>query len=253
MKKFRLAALALAGALSFTLLAACSGGGEAAPETTPPASTEPVESAEPTEPVEPTVIPDPSPEATEPAAGEESPAPDGGTPADPGSSGPSRPETPESSQPPAQTPQASPSQEPSAEPSQEPEPSEAPGSSVVQSVWNDIAALDIPSLADVDAATLTALYGIDSADLEEYVCKIPLMNVQATEFFIAQVKDGRMDAVKAGVEARQADLEAQWSQYLPDQLELVEGYQLVINGNYILFAISEYASDAVSVFNSYTK
>lgn len=255
MKKFRVTALVLAGALSLTLLAACSGGNDdAAPETTPPAVTEPAE----TEPVE--TQPVETPEATEPAGGEETPAPGGDTPADPGSSDSSQPETPESSQPaqkpqtsPSQKPQNSPSQQPSASPSQEPDSSTAPESSVVQSVWNDISALGIPSLTDVDAATLSALYGIDSADLEEYVCKIPLMNVQATEFFIAKVKDGKMDTVKSAVESRQADLEAQWSQYLPDQLELVQGYQLVVNGNYILFAISEYASDAVSIFNSYTK
>ena len=52
--------------------------------------------------------------------------------------------------------------------------------------------------------------------------------------------------------ARPADLEAQWSSYLPAQLELVQNYQLVINGNYILFAVSEYAEEAVEIFNSYT-
>ena len=48
---------------------------------------------------------------------------------------------------------------------------------------------------DVDADTLSALYGIDAADLEEYICKMPMMSVQATEFFIAKVKDGKLDAV----------------------------------------------------------
>ena len=123
---------------------------------------------------------------------------------------------------------------------------------VVQSTWNAISQLDIPSLSDVDAETLSALYGISTDDLVSYVCKMPAISVQATEFFIAEVKDGKMDAVKAAVEKRQADLVQQWSQYLPEQLELVENYQLVTSGNYILFAISEYADQAVSAFNSYT-
>ncbi|OUQ80486.1 DUF4358 domain-containing protein [Flavonifractor sp. An10] len=123
---------------------------------------------------------------------------------------------------------------------------------VVQSTWNAISQLDIPSLSDVDAETLSALYGINTDDLVSYVCKMPAISVQATEFFIAEVKDGKMDAVKAAVEKRQADLVQQWSQYLPEQLELVENYQLVTSGNYILFAISEYADQAVSAFNSYT-
>ena len=123
----------------------------------------------------------------------------------------------------------------------------------VQSTWNDISKLDIPSLTDLDDATLTALYGIDPADLDSYLCKMPMVNVQATEFFIAKVKDGKMDTVKAAVEKRQDDLEAQWSQYLPEQLELVQNYKLVTNGNYILFAVSEYADQAVTAFNTYTK
>lgn len=106
---------------------------------------------------------------------------------------------------------------------------------------------------DVDADTLSALYGIDTADLEDYICKMPMMSVQATEFFIAKVKDGKLDAVKAALEQRQKDLEEQWSQYLPAQLELVQNYKLVSNGNYILFAVSESAPDAVSAFNAYTK
>lgn len=33
----------------------------------------------------------------------------------------------------------------------------------------------------------------------------------------------------------------------------MKNYKLVTNGNYVLFAISEYADDAVTIFNSYTK
>ena len=105
----------------------------------------------------------------------------------------------------------------------------------------------------MDDATLSAMYGINASDLEEYVCMMPLMGVHSTEFFIAKVKDGKMDTVKAGIAKRQADLDAQWSQYLPEQYELVKNYKLVTNGNYVLFAISEYADDAVTIFNSYTK
>lgn len=108
-------------------------------------------------------------------------------------------------------------------------------------------------MSAADSEILSALYGIDSADLEEYVCQIPLMNVQATEFFLAKVVDGKMDTVKAAVQNRQAALEEQWSLYLPEQLELVQNYKLITNGNYILFAVS-YEADAVAeIFNRYTK
>lgn len=124
---------------------------------------------------------------------------------------------------------------------------------MVQAVWDGISEIELPSLMDVDAETLSTLYGIDSADLKEFICKIPFMNVQATEFFIAQVADGRMDAVKAAVESRQASLEEQWSWYLPEQYELVQNYKLVTNGDYILFAICYDADQVVSIFNDCTK
>ena len=226
----RILSLALAGVLSLGLLTACGGNQEPAPETDTPAVESPSASpeTEPTPTPEETVLPETTPPA------EESP-----------------------SEEPSDTPSAKPSTPPSSAPSTKPTPTPAPVEpeptvDVVQSTWNAISQLDIPSLSDVDAETLSALYGISTDDLVSYVCKMPAISVQATEFFIAEVKDGKMDAVKAAVEKRQADLVQQWSQYLPEQLELVENYQLVTSGNYILFAISEYADQAVSAFNSYT-
>ena len=230
----RILSLALAGVLSLGLLTACGGSKTPAPETDTPA----VESPTGTPETEPTPTPEETvlPETTPPA--EESPSEE---PSDTPSAKPStKPSTP-------------PSSAPSTQPTPTPAPVEPePTVDVVQSTWNAISQLDIPSLSDVDAETLSALYGISTDDLVSYVCKMPAISVQATEFFIAEVKDGKMDAVKAAVEKRQADLVQQWSQYLPEQLELVENYQLVTSGNYILFAISEYADQAVSAFNSYT-
>ena len=112
--------------------------------------------------------------------------------------------------------------------------------------------LELPMMMELDDDALDFLYGMDAADLESYVGRIPMMNVHATEFFMAKVKDGKMDDVKAALEARQAALEQQWSMYLPDQYALVQNAQLVINGNYVLFCISEEADSVVSLFNDAT-
>ena len=235
----RFLSLALAGVLTLGLLTACGGSQEPAPETDTPA----VES--------------PAPETETPAPETETPAPETETP--------EAPETEAPAEEPSDTPSAKPSTKPSAppassQPSAQPSPTPAvepetpaPQVDVVQAIWNEIAKQELPSAMDGDAAILSQFYGIDAGDLESYVLKIPMMAVHATEFFIAEVKDGKMDAVKAGVEKRQADLVAQWSQYLPDQLELVENYKLVTSGNYILFAISEHADAAVTAFNTYAK
>lgn len=228
----RFLALALAGTLTLGMLTACGGGSTPAPESSAPvaedsASPIPESSAPVAE-----ESPDALPESSAPAEETETPA------AQPSSS-------------PAAKPSVTPAPKPSATPA--PTPENKPQTDVVASVWADISKLELPDLMSLDSTTLSALYGINSSDLVSYECRIPTMGVHATEFFIAQVKDGKMDTVKAGIAKRQADLVNQWSQYLPEQYELVQNYKLVTNGSYVLFAISEYAGDAVSIFNSYTK
>ena len=239
----RFLALALAGTMTFGLLTACGGGNGDGISQTPDAVTTPpaVESTTPApESTSPIVeeSPDASPESSAPV--EESAAP---------SSTPTA--RPSASAKPTTQPTATP--KPTAKPTPTPTPESKPQTNAVQSTWDDISKLSLPNLTAMDAATLSAMYGINASDLEEYVCMMPLMGVHSTEFFIAEVKDGKMDTVKAGIAKRQADLDAQWSQYLPDQYELVKNYKLVTNGNYVLFAISEYADKAVSIFDSYTK
>ena len=235
----RFLALALAGTLTLSMLTAC-GGGDGIAETPNTVATPPVmESVTP------------APESSAPVAETTPAAPESSAPAAEESQTPAA--TPSSK--PSSTPAAKPTNTPAAKPTAKPTPTpeSKPQTNAVQSTWNDISKLELPSLSPMDDATLSALYGISASDLEEYVCMMPLMAVHATEFFIAQVKDGKMDTVKAGIAKRQADLVNQWSQYLPEQLELVENYKLVTNGNYVLFAVSEHAADAVSIFNSYTK
>lgn len=234
----RFLALALAGTLTLGMLTACGGGNDGISETPNTVTTPPVAES---------VMP--SPEDSAPIT-EESPD------ALPESSAPV-----EESETPSSTPSSAPSAKPTSTPKPTvkptpiptPTPESKPQASAVQSTWNDISKLSLPNLTAMDDATLSAMYGINASDLEEYVCMMPLMGVHSTEFFIAKVKDGKMDTVKAGIAKRQADLDAQWSQYLPEQYELVQNYKLVTNGNYVLFAISEYAGDAVTIFNSYTK
>lgn len=121
-------------------------------------------------------------------------------------------------------------------------------------LWTSIEeSMELPFLESLDDETLQAVYGIDPADLDSYVVKIPVMNVHATEFFLAKVKDGNMDTVTDSLTQRQADLLKQWERYLPEQYELVENYKLQANGNYVLFCVSEHADEMLELFNDATK
>ena len=151
---------------------------------------------------------------------------------------------------PAAKPESKPAAKPEAKPEVKPEAS-APAASV--SITDVAAAVEgamgeLPSMMELDAETMTSLYGIDADLLEGFVAKMPMMNVHATEYFVAQVKDGNMDAVKAGIEKRLGDLEVQWEHYLADQYELVQNAQVVTSGNYILLCIGHEAAAAADAF-----
>lgn len=242
----RFLALALAGTLTLSLLTACGSGVTPETQTPPPATESVLPSPESSAPVtEEGGMESSLPESSAPAA-EESQTPDAETSSKPSAA----PTTKPTSKP---TPTPTQTSKPSTAPTPTPTPESTPQTDVVQSVWNDISQLDLPNLMQLDDATFTSMYGISTSDLVSYVCYIPMMGVHATEFFVAEVKDGKMDTVKADIEKRQADLDAQWSQYLPEQYELVKNYKLVTNGNYVLFAVSEHADAAVTAFNTYTK
>lgn len=155
---------------------------------------------------------------------------------------------------PSEVPSPSPVESGAPSPTPTPEGGPVTADGKVAAAWEAIAnTMELPALVDLDDDLLSSLYYLDASLLEGYVAKIPAMNVHATEFFIARVKEGNMETVKAAAEKRQADLQAQWSQYLPDQLELVKNYKLVTNGDYIMFAVTEYADEVVTEFNTYTK
>lgn len=159
-------------------------------------------------------------------------------------------ETGEQTNKPEAKPEVKPEVKPEPTPEVKPEAS-APSASVA---ITDVAAKvegamgELPGMMELDAETMTFLYGIDANLLDGFVAKLPMMNVHATEFFVAQVKDGNMDAVKAGIQSRLETLEQQWEHYLADQYELVKNAKVVTSGNYILLCIGHEAAAAADAF-----
>ena len=246
----KLFAMALSGLLSAALLAGCAS--DTQPTATPDVSASlPAVSESVTPQPEESILPEESQQPEESIQPSEQPeeTPSAQPSAKPTAKPSDTPSTAPTHKPVSPQPTATP--KPTAAPTATPAPT--PETSVVQSVWNEISALDMPMMTTVNDTLLSSIYGINASDLVEYVCKMPAMNTTATEFFIGEVKDGKMDTVKAALEARQDALDEEWSKYLPEQYELVQNYQLVTSGNYVIFVISDQADEAVSAFNTYAK
>ncbi len=243
----------------------------AEPSETPEPSAEPSEepSAEPSEEptkapsseptAEPTKTPTPEPTATPAPSAEPTAAP---TPSDvPGTAEPSEaPDTSDEPTPPSAPPIAGwikPGSAGGGENSDSPEPSEkvelpeleknADVQDFVEAVYSSF---ESPASMDFDDELLSDWYNIDASLLEEYAGKFPLMNVHASEIFVAHVKPDNVESVNDGIEGRLDYLKEQWSQYLIDQYELVQKYEIVKKGDYILFVIHEHAAEIADYFRA---
>ncbi len=112
----------------------------------------------------------------------------------------------------------------------------------------------MPAIQPIDAALIGDSYGIDTTRLKACLVHAPMMMTQATEIAIFEVQDEADKAmVKAGIAKRVEALIAQWTYYLPDQLELVQNHKIVEVGNYVALIISEHAETMATNFTNVVK
>lgn len=101
--------------------------------------------------------------------------------------------------------------------------------------FNELATMDIT------VEELETVYGINTANVEKVVGKIPMMNVQASMYVIIQAKEGTVDTVKTELEKYAIQYEEQWSTYLPQQYDLVKNRKMGVVGNTVYMIIAENA------------
>ena len=120
----------------------------------------------------------------------------------------------------------------------------ASGSLDLEKAQSDIAALEFMPTATLvlDDATLTDVYGVDASLLQSYLCVVPMMNVQASGYWLLLPKEGETDTVKAQMETYLDSYQNLWDNYLPEQAELVRGRMATTletsEGSWLVYIIS---------------
>lgn len=239
--KHRLTALLLALALTASL-AGCTGG------DTPKDTVDPTPDATEAITLAPDTTPDPDPDVTA--------IPDKGTPPpeythhpdDHGGDDPAH-HTPEVTHHPDddhQVPAADPT------PSPTPEPTPAAKSPTAKEVYDAVEKATGNS-GYYDASSLVEnFYNLSTGDLEEYRFAMPSMSSKLEETFVAKVKSGKLSAVKSACESRQQGLVEEAEEYLTTG-DYVSSYQLVTEGDWILFYVGANAKKAVEAFQNSVK
>ncbi len=116
----------------------------------------------------------------------------------------------------------------------------------VQEIYKDVSAMAEGKLTELDAQYLSNYYGIDTADLEEYVfAQSDTPESSAETIIILKAKDtSKFDAYRESFENYKKQKSQELTNYnLPDQAKLVDRSQIVENGNYLYLIISQNADE----------
>lgn len=97
----------------------------------------------------------------------------------------------------------------------------------------------LPSLMEVDVATIGDVLQIEDKWVEEFLMMQPMMMVNSSQFIIIKPASGHEKDVKEKVEEYLTNLEEQWKTYLPAQYDLVVNRKEEKLGNYLIYIISD--------------
>lgn len=100
----------------------------------------------------------------------------------------------------------------------------------------------------LDEAKLLELYGLDDTLVESFVSTIPMMSAQIDETTIIKATEGNAEKVKEKILKRQEVMMT--DAFYPELVEHVENYKLVVNGDYVIFAVGPHAETYVKSFES---
>jgi hypothetical protein len=103
---------------------------------------------------------------------------------------------------------------------------------------------------------ISSYLGIESSEYTAAVCEIPMMNVHATEVVLFQYEtDSQKANIQSALDTRLKQLENTWSQYLPDQYDLVKN-RTEIDANHVVgYIIGEeaFVSSVTKLIDDNTK
>lgn len=110
-------------------------------------------------------------------------------------------------------------------------------------------------LKPVEGDQIKETYGIDTEkQLVDGIFYQPKMVIQAGEFSVVQLKtDQDYEDVKEAFEKRAETVKKTFESYLEDQYEQAQNYQIIRNGNFVLFSITPDQKKAAEIFNGFFK
>ena len=96
-----------------------------------------------------------------------------------------------------------------------------------------------PEMIEVSKNEIKDILDVDSSSVDKFLMKMPMMMIQSSTYIIVKPNTKDYNLVKEKLDSYMLSLEEQWSNYLPDQYELVKNRKVETLGDYLIYIVSE--------------
>lgn len=122
---------------------------------------------------------------------------------------------------------------------------------IVQQINENV---EMPPMTELDGDAIKDTFYLEADQYAEGVFLIAMMNIKATDMAIIKLNDADdFDTIKEALTKRAEDVIKTFSTYLPDQHEDAKNYQIVQEGEYVLYSISHDQEKVLETFKAALK
>lgn len=123
---------------------------------------------------------------------------------------------------------------------------------IMDNIFQNLKEDNFSQNTELDDSGISETYGIDISKIDNYIIKVPIMNIRADEIAIIKIKEIKdLSYIVNKLKERANVVQNTFNKYLQDQYNLAVDHIIVIKGKYILFSISEDNEQIENIFNSY--
>ena len=113
---------------------------------------------------------------------------------------------------------------------------------------------DDKTMLEGDNVMVKRLYGLNPADYDGVLLKYPSTNMNVNEVFLVKLKDlKQQEQVQAAVEKRLSTQKNNFDGYGTNQYSILEKSVIDVQGNYVMFVVSEKTAPIVKAFEDSLK
>ncbi|MGL5755563.1 MAG: DUF4358 domain-containing protein [Paraclostridium sp.] len=111
----------------------------------------------------------------------------------------------------------------------------------LDSIVNDIGSkVDLNNMKKGDSKSLKRFFALNSNDFEDFVLYVPKSTMDVEEMLIIKVKDSsQISGIEDAIDSRVNKQIESFSGYGPQQVALLQDYELKDKGNYIFYTVSK--------------